>query len=320
MANKFLNIGGGSVNLSNGSVSIYAQSLASKELQPSFPVKTDSLNKLVSEKLDISDVNNLQTALDNAGGDTTDLVTKTQNISLTGTDNSQTTISNRLNISGRLDCDGQITMTTTPTVSQSTFSSDQELVTKKYVDDSTGGGGSGIEVGTKSQLLAKTGMSEGDQFYVNANAGTAFTSQENKLWTYTGRTWQVIGETVELLAQVDVIEGNTVEISGSGSTSDFQFTKTNAAEDVHVIGVVALKGASAGDWATVATRGMWEVACDATSGQYDRSNYLTCNSTDGLANETTSVSAQPFAKILENRTISVDGGLVWALLHTAEIY
>ena len=64
MANKFLNIGGGSINLSNGSVSIYASSLASKELQPSFPVKTDSLNKLVSEKLDISDVNNLQEQLD----------------------------------------------------------------------------------------------------------------------------------------------------------------------------------------------------------------------------------------------------------------
>ena len=187
-------------------------------------------------------------------------------------------------------------------------------------DISGGGGGGGIEVGSKADLLAKTGMTEGQQFFVNANLGTAFTSQKNKLWTYTGRTWQVIGETVELLAQVDVIEGNTVEISGSGSTSDFQFRKTDAAEDVHVIGVVALKGVSAGEWATVAMNGIWEVACDATSGQYDRANYLVCNSTDGLANESSSVSAQPFAKILENRTISVDGGLVWAVLHTAEIY
>jgi hypothetical protein len=117
---------------------------------------------------------------------------------------------------------------------------------------------------------------------------------------------------------VDVIEGNTVEISGSGSTSDFQFTKTNAAEDIHVIGVVALKGVSTGDWATVATRGMWEVACHANT--FDRANYLVCNGIDGLASETSSVSAQPFAKILENRTILLDGSLVWGLLHTAEIY
>ena len=185
-------------------------------------------------------------------------------------------------------------------------------------NDIGGGGSGGIEVGTKAELLAKTGMSAGSQFFVNANAGTAFTSQENKLWTYSGRTWQVIGETVELLAEVAVVEGNTVEISGSGSTSDFQFRKTNAAEDIHVIGVVALKGVSSGDWATVATRGMWEVACRANT--YDRANYLSCDSTDGLASETSSVSAQPFAKILENRTILLDGGLVWGLLHTAEIY
>ena len=75
---------------------------------------------------------------------------------------------------------------------------------------------------------------------------------------------------------------------------------------------------SSGDWATIATRGMWEVACHANT--FDRSNYLSCDSTDGLANETSSVSAQPFAKILENRTVNFDGGLVWGLLHTAEIY
>ena len=196
------------------------------------------------------------------------------------------------------------------------------LDTRISVLEAAGGGGDGggIEVGTKAQLLAKTGMTEGQQFFVNANLGTAYTSHENKLWTYTGRTWQVPGETVELLSLLDVIEGNTVEISGIGNTDDFQFTKTNAAEDVHVIGVVALKGASAGDWATVAINGTWQVACDAQSGQYDRANYLVTNSTDGLANESSSVSAQPFAKILENRTISIDGGLVWALLHTAEIY
>ena len=38
-------------------------------------------------------------------------------------------------------------------------------------DISGGGGGGGIEVGSKADLLAKTGMTEGQQFYVNANLG-----------------------------------------------------------------------------------------------------------------------------------------------------
>ena len=45
-----------------------------------------------------------------------------------------------------------------------------------------GGGTSTIEVGTLSQMLAKTDMSEGSQFFVNKNLGTNFTSQENKLY------------------------------------------------------------------------------------------------------------------------------------------
>ncbi|MHC4271289.1 MAG: hypothetical protein ACYST2_03130 [Planctomycetota bacterium] len=179
-----------------------------------------------------------------------------------------------------------------------------------------GGGGSGIEVGTKSELLAKTGMTAGQQFFVNANAGTAFTSQENKLYTYSGRTWQVSGETVELLLSQDMIEGNTVELNDG--SSDFEIKKTNTSQDTQVIGVVALQGGVAGDWVTVATRGIWEVACENDT--YNRASYLTTDATDGLATQTTSVSAQPFAKVLENRTINLAGGLVFALLHTCEIY
>jgi hypothetical protein len=96
MANKFLNIGGGSVNLENGSVSIYANSLSAKNLTPSFPIKTNSLNKLVSEKLDISDVNNLQSALESV-------------------------ITNPLTV--------QLT------TNQTSFTQDNQIVTKKYVDD-----------------------------------------------------------------------------------------------------------------------------------------------------------------------------------------
>ena len=177
------------------------------------------------------------------------------------------------------------------------------------------GGSSVIEVGSKADLLSKTGMTEGQQFYVNANLGTSFTSQENKLWTWSGRTWQVIGETVELMCSSDMIEGNTVEISDA---NDFEIQKTNSSLDVDVIGVVALKDMDSGSWATVATRGIWEVACH--SGTYTRSAYLACDATDGLARQTSSVADQPFAKVVENRSISIDGSRVFALLHTCEVY
>ena len=232
------------------------------------------------------------------GNDTQDLVFKTQNINLVDTDDTKTTFVGELN-------------TDSVTCSQTIFTHDQELVTKKYVDDVTGG--SGFHVGTRDELLGLFQMSIGDQYYVSD-----YNPQKNKLYTYSGRCWGVIGETVELQAVSGLypIVGNTVEISGSGSTSDFQFRLTDASEDIHVVGVVGWVGNDG--WCAIATRGSWEVACHI--GTYDCAHYLTCDSTDGIAHETTSVSAQPFAKILENKTVTSDGQLVWGLLHTAEIY
>ena len=182
-----------------------------------------------------------------------------------------------------------------------------------------GGGGESIEVGTLEQMLVKTDMSEGSQFFVNANLGTAFTSQENKLYYYSGRTWQVNGQTIELLAKENLLRGQVLQISGSGSTADFQAEKTTITGDVDVIGIVAHKDVIAGEWFTVAVSGIWEVACIA--GTYDRQNYLIANTNDGYASESTSESEQPFAKILENRTVSIVGGKVWALLNIiAEVY
>ena len=179
--------------------------------------------------------------------------------------------------------------------------------------------GGGIEVGTLDQMLAKTDMSEGSQFFVNANLGTAFTSQENKLYFYSGRTWQVSGETVELLAKEDLQKGMVLQISGSGSTDDFQAEKCTTTGDPDVIGIVANRDITAGEWFTVATSGLWEVSC--ITGTYDRQNYLRADTNDGYASETTSESDQPFAKILENRSVSVVGGKVFALIGiVAEVY
>ena len=64
MSNRFLTPDNASVNISNGSATIFGASLGAQNLSSSMPVKTNSLSNLVSSKLDISDVNNLQTALD----------------------------------------------------------------------------------------------------------------------------------------------------------------------------------------------------------------------------------------------------------------
>jgi hypothetical protein len=201
------------------------------------------------------------------------------------------------------------------TTSQTTFSTN-DLVSKAYVDSVAGGG---IQVGTLATMLALTGMTEGQQFFVNANTGTAFTSQENKLYFWSGRTWQVSGETVELLAKENLLKGQVLQISGSGATADFQAERTTTTGDVDVIGIVANKDITAGEWFSCATSGLWEVACIVDT--YSRANYLKAHTTDGYAQQTTSEADQPFAKILENRSVGVLGGKVFALLNIiAEVY
>ena len=66
MADKFLQTGGGgNANLSNGSVNIFAATLAADNLEPSKAIKTNSVKQLISTNLEIADVNNLQNELDN---------------------------------------------------------------------------------------------------------------------------------------------------------------------------------------------------------------------------------------------------------------
>ena len=64
--NKFLGSGGNDVNISNGTTKIFGSTIGAANLRPSYPVKTDSQNNLVSTKLYISDVENLQQKLNSA--------------------------------------------------------------------------------------------------------------------------------------------------------------------------------------------------------------------------------------------------------------
>tara|TARA_R100000951_G_scaffold41297_1_gene34882 strand:+ start:11 stop:2257 length:2247 start_codon:yes stop_codon:yes gene_type:complete len=63
MSDKFLGSGQGSINLSNGSATIYSATLGAASLDPSRPVKTNSVKQLISANLDISEVNSLSTQL-----------------------------------------------------------------------------------------------------------------------------------------------------------------------------------------------------------------------------------------------------------------
>ena len=50
MSDRFLGTGGGDTNLSNGTAVIYAGTLGVAGLDPSQPVKTNSLRQLISSK------------------------------------------------------------------------------------------------------------------------------------------------------------------------------------------------------------------------------------------------------------------------------
>ncbi len=175
--------------------------------------------------------------------------------------------------------------------------------------DSSGGNQQAVEVGSYIELTSKTG-NVGDLFFGLNSIGT------EKLWVYTGNTWQVMGETIEMIAQEDLNIGELVEMG----TIDNNVIRTNSAGDVGFVGVVCVKNVSAGERCSIAINGVWFVGVLAKGTPYDVGNYLRPSSTTGLAQETSSVADEPFAKIAETTTVSVNGNVVKAVLHTQEIY
>ena len=74
MSNKFLGATNAG-NLANGASVVHASTLGATSLKPSYPVKTNSLRQLVSSKLNISDINNLQDTLDNVSATNLNVIT-----------------------------------------------------------------------------------------------------------------------------------------------------------------------------------------------------------------------------------------------------
>jgi len=66
--NTFLEFGGGAGDLTNGTIAIFAKTLAAANLDPSFTLKTDSLGVIQTSLLAISDTTGLQTILDSKIG------------------------------------------------------------------------------------------------------------------------------------------------------------------------------------------------------------------------------------------------------------
>jgi hypothetical protein len=69
MSDKFLSTGGsGNADISNGTINAYVAGLTIANLKGSMPIKTNSINTLVSTKLDITDINNLESRLNDVSG------------------------------------------------------------------------------------------------------------------------------------------------------------------------------------------------------------------------------------------------------------
>ena len=69
MSDRFLNTSGsGNTDLTNGTVNAFLSSLTVSDLSPSLPLKTNSVNTLISTRLDIRDINTLESRLDSIVG------------------------------------------------------------------------------------------------------------------------------------------------------------------------------------------------------------------------------------------------------------
>jgi len=136
MSNKFLNAGG-DTNLSNGTAVIYARNLGAENLTPSGALKTNSVNQIVSSDLEISDIVGLQTELNNVLQNPYVGTLQVSNLTTDTITNLNTDLSSLLDKTNNIESGG-LNLTSTFTTTQTSFTQDQQLITKKYLDDNAG--------------------------------------------------------------------------------------------------------------------------------------------------------------------------------------
>jgi len=162
--------------------------------------------------------------------------------------------------------------------------------------------------GTLAQLLAQT-SEVGSQYYIVDRDNP----QLNKLSIYSGRSNQITGETIELKSAQDIPIGYVVEPGIGGA---FSCRKCDRSRDVDLVGVVAFKDIVVDEWSTIATNGVYPVA--VVAGNYDIADYLVSDNEDGLARAYPFGTRGIFAKVLEQKTISSNGGLIYCLIYPVE--
>lgn len=111
------------------------------------------------------------------------------------------------------------------------------------------GQGFAQNVGTHAELLALAFPQAGDQF---------FDITFEKLWVYTGLSWQVSGETVQLVNDTGatLVAGDVVIVD---PTLDGHVTLQTVQDASDTLGVVAIDIPDTGT-GTIATSGKWNVA------------------------------------------------------------
>ena len=134
-----------------------------------------------------------------------------------------------------------------------------------------------------------------------------------KLCVYTGNTWQVPGETVELLCSQIVSTGHVMI---TDTTTNQSCTKVTTTISTDVIGVIAWasKPSATQAYVTVATHGIWSVG--VTAGNYTRGEYLASDSS-GWGYEKSTIS-NTFGFIWETKTTAANGELLSALIRSID--
>ena len=191
--------------------------------------------------------------------DTSDLEDRTQNIDPNQTDDSTTTISNQLNVSsfsadGVVNLYGQVNIDGgTLSTSQTIFTNDQELVTKKYVDENSSGGTT-----DNKETYDFTNKDESD--YLSALTGSS-TGIENLLFN---------GEYVTCKSSVTMSAGRVVSFDSSTDNANeytIDYCNGNTGEQnssSQALGVT-LDDVVSGAYTRVATKGICSVLVGTTT-------------------------------------------------------
>lgn len=135
----------------------------------------------------------------------------------------------------------------------------------------------------------------------------------DKLCYYTGRTWQVEGETIEVRSSTSLSLYQIVKVDTS---TNYKVTVTTTPQDINVLGVVVINSPSGADeYITLAVRGVWPVGMIVDT--YSRQGHIRSSSTAGWAS-TPNANTGNFGFVLKETIVLSIGTPVICFIHAAE--